>query len=410
MIGRVSPDEPPPTDEGEKEERDEEEPSVNAPHHRSRPFTAPLLSSSGDSVQPFNALVSSSGDSVQPFNDLGSIGRTRRVLITNLPPRTTEREVLRKFSAFGNVRDIKNTPLTRSCALVYARSRDAAAAVLSAHNMQLFGGGFILVVQPSPRRHSSSQDDAGSVSTGTRGTQATDDSVEAEADPDPDASGFSAGLSLKHLFNGQEGDVEEGRAAAGGNSSWTPRVLLSAPREDEDRPAPRPLKRRCRRCPKLFRYALFMVLRPSGLSCVVQSGLVYLLLYPICILECVYWLVKNLLQAILEFVGLCLEEPDASEEGMESESRRGVCRLLPFYLGEMAIYAALLVTCAVPVLPLLAAVSTTHGREAAMLPSVLGPLSPLRLTLLTTLGDDSNYLFVSREKELWPFLRASVRR
>lgn len=393
MIGRATPDEAPP--EGEEEERDEEEeavPSGDAPHHRSRPFTAPLLSSSGDSVQP--------------FNDLGSIGRTRRVLITNLPPRTTEREVLRKFSVFGNVRDIKNTPLTRSCALVYARSRDAAAAVLSANNTQLFGGGFILVVQPQARRHSSSQDDAGSVSTGTRGTQATDDSVEAETDPD--SGGFSAGLSLKHLFDadGHEGDIEEGRAA-GGNSSWTPRVLLSAPREDEDR---RPLKRRCSNCPKLFRYALFMVLRPSGLSCVVQSGLVYLLLYPICILECVYWLVKNLLQAILEFVGLCLVEPDASEEGMEGESRRGVCRLLPFYLREMAIYAALLVTCAVPVLPLLAAVSTTHGREAAMLPSVLGPLSPLRLTLLTTLGDDSNYLFVSREKELWPFLRASVRR
>jgi len=400
--------------------------------------------------------------------------KTRRVMVSNFPPRIRERDILRLFSQYGVVRDISLKPVkdTAICYILFSRSREASAAVQRMQGYQI--AGFRLVVELVPRLHpnlrgmlrSSAADDYSvgdyaSVSTISGVTRSTDENEMVPPPPPfpPLVSsqmkltssvksdvGSKGGLSesgkslfsLQHLFSGssrgggdidfdvegdvvfpEDADIESGRAAGGASLKSvrsSTRELVSV-KEQADRESIKVIKqavndrgrinRRCKKCPRLWTGGLYMLftccfINPCGLYMAVQSGLIYLILYPVCIFECIFWILIHAINAFFCIINCCCFGDSGG--GINGSPTR--CAYISRQIWEIVCYFSLFVTMCVPLLPMWLATSAREGDwEASRIPTLVGPLSPLRLTLLTTLGEDKNYQRVSLQEEGWRWLR-----
>jgi hypothetical protein len=178
-------------------------------------------------------------------------------------------------------------------------------------------------------------------------------------------------------------------------------------RRDARRVIPERIKRKCSWCPRIWTGSLYLTftccfLIPFGNYVAVQTGFIYVVLYPACLLECVFWFLyhcaKLCISLARDLESLCF----CSRGGCKPCRKKGISK----HASHIAAYCALFLTLLIPLWPLRHATRPSDGDwESRMLPTIVGPLSPLRLTLLTTLGADRNYAQVAKEPEFWEWLR-----
>ena len=286
-------------------------------------------------------------------------GKFREVLVTS-DSKLRKREVTALLETAGTVKEVRRV-LPTSFTVVFSRSRDAKAA-LALHSTPL--GQTIRVELLRQAARSVSQDDLAIVT----------------APPSPSR---------------KTSDIEKG-----------PEVKE---KEKERIRPPDKIKRKCSWCPRVWTGSLFLTFTcctcvPFGNYLVIQTGFIYILLYPACLLECIWWLLyhfsKLCISLLRDLESLCCF---CSRDGCKPCRKKGISK----HATHIAAYCALFLTVIIPVLPLRLATKTSDDDWSAhMIPTILGPMSPLRLTLLTTLGSDKNYARVCKMPEFWACLRS----
>ena len=302
-----------------------------------------------------------SAPQLERSNEKGGKYREGREILLTSASKLRKREVTALLTTVGTVKEIRRLSST-SYSIVFSRSRDAKAAMALDTTPS---GQTIRVELIRQAVCSVSQDDSAIFKAG--------------ASPPPSHSRTS--------------DIEKGPVV----------------KEKERSRLPDKIKRKCTWCPRLWTCSLFLAFTcctivPFGNFLVIQTGFIYILLYPACLLECIWWLLyhfsKLCISLLRDLESLCCF---CSREGCRPCRKKGISK----HATHIAAYSALFLTVLVPILPLRLVVKTSDDDWCAgMIPTILGPMSPLRLTLLTTLGSDKNYTRVCKMPEFWACLRS----